>query len=43
MTYVFHERWFENNIKTWSKYLGELKDKKVNALEIGSHEGGSAI
>lgn len=35
----FTEDWFSNNIETWSKYLGVLEGKAVNALEIGCFEG----
>ena len=38
----FTEDWFTNNIPTWNKVLGNLRNKPVKFLEIGSFEGRSA-
>jgi len=34
--------WFSNNIPNWKKYLGNLRNKPANGLEIGSFEGFSS-
>jgi len=39
----FTEDWFTNNIPTWNKVLGNLRNKPVKFLEIGSFEGRSAV
>jgi predicted O-methyltransferase YrrM len=45
--YVFSKDYFSNNIPRWEKHLKKLiksgKDKPLNALEIGSFEGRSAV
>lgn len=38
----YTEDWFSNNIPTWKKYLGNLRDKPAIGLEIGSFEGFSS-
>lgn len=35
--------WFEKNIPTWEKILSEFKDKPIQAIELGSYEGQSAV
>jgi len=37
----FTEPWFENNIEDWEHFLGGLRGKKINVLEIGAFEGAS--
>jgi predicted O-methyltransferase YrrM len=39
----YSENWFNNNITIWSNMLGYLKGSKLEAIEIGSFEGMSAV
>ena len=39
----FSVDWFSNNIPTWNRYLKRFKGNEVNALEVGSYEGMSAL
>ena len=39
----FSVDWFSNNIPTWNRYLKRFKGKEVNAMEVGSYEGMSAL
>lgn len=41
--YDFSDDWFCHNIPTFEKFLGGLKDRPCRLLEIGTHEGRSAI
>lgn len=47
MSHNFTEDWFTNNIPRWTKHLKNLiqkgKKESLNALELGSFEGRSAI
>lgn len=42
-SYNFTTDWFSINIDNWTRWLGHLKGKPVNMLEIGSFQGRSAI
>lgn len=37
--YEFSQQWFNSNIPVWEAILAKYKDKRLNVLEIGSHEG----
>jgi len=39
----YTEDWFSKNIPIWEQALGDLKDKPVTVLELGTYEGRSAI
>src|SRR5229473_3619254 len=41
--YKFSEDWFSHNISLFEQFLGDLKGEPCRLLEIGSHEGRSAI
>lgn len=43
MEYTFTVDWFSPHIKIWERQLNHLKNKNINVLEIGSHEGRSAV
>lgn len=45
MQYLFTEDqdWFSNNIPTFRKHLAPFRGRPCRALEIGSHEGRSAL
>ena len=37
--YEFSQQWFHSNIPVWDAILANYKEKRLNVLEIGSHEG----
>jgi len=39
--YKFSNDWFDYNYERWERYLGGLRDRTNNVLEIGSFEGAS--
>lgn len=41
--YIFTEDWFSINIPTWETLLSRFRGLAVNALEIGSYQGRSAV
>src|SRR4051812_17992129 len=41
--YKFTRDWFIRNIPKWEETLHDLKDKKINVLEIGVFEGRATI
>lgn len=41
--YEFTTDWFSGRIPKWTEHLGHLKGSRVDALEIGSWEGRSAV
>lgn len=41
--YAFDVDWFSARIPNWKKYLVHMKGHKLHTLEIGSHQGRSAI
>lgn len=43
VAYEFTNTWFTRHIPNWQRFLGHLKDKPLDYLEIGSYEGQSAI
>lgn len=40
---VYSQDWFSNNIERWQKHFKKLRNVPVQALEIGSFEGRSAV
>lgn len=43
MSYSFTHDWFSHNLPIWKELIPLFKDRPVNALEIGSFEGYSAV
>lgn len=41
--YEFKHDWFSSNIPAFSRHLAHLRGQPCEALEIGSHEGRSAV
>lgn len=41
--FKFNQDWFSNNIPVWEAVLEQFKGRETHALEIGTHEGMSAI
>lgn len=39
----FTQDWFSQHTHNWERWLGRFKDEPIQALEIGSYEGRSAV